>query len=79
MQSNTPFSTVCGSYNWRAENQSGLTQNHVLEIAWVAQICNKNMHTLPMYALNFEILKFSAAPETYIKSILICLGGQIQQ
>ena len=24
------------------------------------------MHTLPVYALNFEILKFSAAPETLI-------------
>ena len=34
------------------------------------------MHTLPVYALNFEILKFSAAPETHFKSILMFfLGG----
>ena len=32
------------------------------------------MHTLPVYALNFEILKFSAAPETYFKSIFM-FGG----
>jgi len=30
----------------------------------------KNVHTLRVYALNFEILKFSAAPETHFKSIL---------
>ena len=35
------------------------------------------MHTLPVYALKFEILKFSAAPETLLKSILM-FGGQIQ-
>ena len=62
-------------HNWRAEKQSGLTQNHVLEIAWIAQICNKNMHTLPVYALNFEIRKFSAAPETHFKSIFMFSGG----
>ena len=63
----------------RAEKQSGLTQNHMLEIARIAQICNKkkNMHTLPVYALNFEILKFSAAPETHLR-VFSCLGGQIQ-
>jgi len=33
------------------------------------------MHTLPVYALNFEILKFSAAPETHFKSILMFGGG----
>ena len=32
------------------------------------------MHTLPVYVLNFEILKFSAAPETHFKSILM-FGG----
>ena len=32
------------------------------------------MHTLPVYALNFEILKFSADPETHFKSILM-FGG----
>ena len=37
----------------------------------------KNIHTLPVYGLNFEILKFSAAPETLFQSILM-LGGQIQ-
>jgi len=35
----------------------------------------KNVHTLPVCALNFEILKFSAAPETHFKSILM-LGGR---
>ena len=33
------------------------------------------MHTLPVYALNFEILKFLAAPETHFKSILMFGGG----
>jgi len=37
----------------------------------------KDMHTLPVYALNFEILKISAASEIHFKSILI-FGGQIQ-
>ena len=32
------------------------------------------MHTLPVYALNFEILNFSATPETHFKSILM-FGG----
>jgi len=32
------------------------------------------MHTLPVYALNSEILKFTAAPESHFKSILT-LGG----
>jgi len=31
----------------------------------------KSMHTLPVYTLNFEILKFSAAPEIHFKSILM--------
>ena len=31
----------------RAENQSGLTQSQVLEIAWIVQICNKK-HTYHM-------------------------------
>jgi len=37
----------------------------------------KNMYTLPVYALNFEIPKFSAAPETHFdfKSILVFGGG----
>jgi len=34
----------------------------------------KNMHTLAVYALNFEILKFSAVPETHFKSILMFEG-----
>jgi len=34
------------------------------------------MHILPVYALNFEILKFSAGPETHFKSILIFGGGK---
>jgi len=34
----------------------------------------KNLHTLPVYARNFGILKFSAAPETHFKSILM-FGG----
>ena len=33
------------------------------------------MHTLPVYALNFEILKISAAPETHFKSILMFVGA----
>ena len=61
--------------NWRAKKKSGLTQYIVLEIAWIAQICNKKMHTLPVFALNFEILKFSAAPETHFKGILLFGGG----
>jgi len=35
----------------------------------------KNMHTLLVYALSFEILKFSAAPETHFKSILMFEGA----
>jgi len=33
------------------------------------------MHTLPVYALNIEILKFSTAPETHFKSILMFKGA----
>ena len=61
--------------NWRAEKQSGLTQNHVLEIAGIAQKCNKSMYILQVYTPKFEILEFSAAPETHFKSIL--MGGKI--
>jgi len=35
----------------------------------------KNMHNLPVYALNFEILKFSAAPKLHFKGILMFGGG----
>jgi len=34
------------------------------------------MHTLLVSALNFEILKFPAAPETRFKSILMFYGGK---
>ena len=34
------------------------------------------MYTLPVYALNFEILKYSVAPETNFKSILVCVCGR---
>ena len=37
----------------------------------------KDMHTLRVYALNFEILKISAASEIHFKSILMFkLGGK---
>jgi len=61
--------------NWRAEKQSGLTQNHVLEIAGIPQKWNKSIYILWVYTPKFEILKFSAAPETHFKSIL--MGGKI--
>ena len=46
----------------------------MLEIAWIAQIQCMHVHNLAVYALNFEILQFSAAPETHFKSILM-FGG----
>ena len=54
------------SYNLRAQNQSDLTQNEVLEIAWNAQKWSKT-RTLHMniVAQIFKILKSQVAPETH--------------
>ena len=46
----TPFITARDQYvSWKAENQSGPTQNQVMEIAWIVQKCNNIL---------LEILKF---------------------
>ena len=57
------------SYIWRAENQSGPTQNQVLEIAWIVQKCNKNVYTIWTCGQKCQIPKCSAASEIHFKSI----------
>ena len=51
--------SMCPVINWRAQNQSGpiITQNQVLEIAWIVQKCNKTYtHTIWACGQKFLIL-----------------------
>lgn len=61
--------------NWRAQKQSGLTQNQELEIIWNAQKWSKKVHTPWTNDWNFEILKVSAPPE-HILRVFSRWGGE---
>ena len=55
---------------WKAEKHSSLTQNQALEIAWIVQICNTNVHTIGTCGQKFQIPKYSAPSEMHFKIIL---------
>ena len=57
-------------YIWRAEKQSGLTPNWVLEIVHKAQKLNKkSMYPISKLPKKSQILELPAAPETNFNSI----------
>ena len=49
--------------------QSGLTQNKYRKLLELPSNVIKYIYSVWTYGQNFEILKFSAAPETHFKSI----------
>ena len=70
----TEFMTLI--HRWRAENQSGLTQNQVYwKLHELHKNGVKNMQWVWAYDWKFQILEISAAPETHFNSILKFRGA----